>query len=214
MSTPVFSKGVPVVSVRKLDTGTVPKTLGKLSRDRAIVTRRTQRSRSEKTTFGMKMNKPTMLTTQCVKLTVYQHIYPFMSTEIVFVTGNAGKLKEVKAYIEGSAEALPFTLVSESVDLPELQGEPESIAAEKARFAFKALGRPVLVEDTSLCFNALKGLPGPYIKDFLTKLGHDGLNQMLAGFDDKSAYAQCIFAYYDGATDPQLFVGRSEHLCC
>ena len=56
-----------------------------------------------------------------------------------------------------------------------------------------------MVEDTSLCFNAYGGLPGPYIKWFLKNLGHDGLNRMLAGFDDKTAYAQCIFAYTSGA---------------
>uniref|UniRef100_A0A061R890 Ham1 family non-canonical purine ntp pyrophosphatase n=1 Tax=Tetraselmis sp. GSL018 TaxID=582737 RepID=A0A061R890_9CHLO len=36
-----------------------------------------------------------------------------------------------------------------------------------------------MTEDTSLCFNALGGLPGPYIKWFLEKCGHDGLNRML-----------------------------------
>ena len=55
-----------------------------------------------------------------------------------------------------------------------------------------------MVEDTSLCFNAYEGLPGPYIKWFLKALGHEGLPKMLAGFDDKSAYAQCIFAYSPG----------------
>lgn len=40
-----------------------------------------------------------------------------------------------------------------------------------------------MVEDTSLCFNALQGLPGPYIKWFLDKLGHDGLNRLLAGYE-------------------------------
>ena len=55
-----------------------------------------------------------------------------------------------------------------------------------------------MVEDTSLCFNAYGGLPGPYIKWFLKNLGHEGLNTMLAGFEDKSAYAQCIFAYSPG----------------
>ena len=57
----------------------------------------------------------------------------------------------------------------------------------------------VMVEDTCLCFNAMHGLPGPYCKWFLQKLGHDGLNRMLVGFDDKSAYAQCTFAYSAGA---------------
>lgn len=35
------------------------------------------------------------------------------------------------------------------------------------------------VEDTSLCFNALGGLPGVYVKWFLKKLGPSGLYQML-----------------------------------
>lgn len=53
----------------------------------------------------------------------------------------------------------------------------------------------VFVEDTCLCFEAYKGLPGPYCKWFLSKVGLDGLNQMLAGFEDKSAYALCTFAF-------------------
>ena len=60
-----------------------------------------------------------------------------------------------------------------------------------------------MVEDTSLCFNAYEGLPGPYIKWFLKALGHEGLPRMLAGFDDKSAYAQCVFAYSPGEPHSQ-----------
>jgi inosine triphosphate pyrophosphatase len=67
-----------------------------------------------------------------------------------------------------------------------------------------------MVEDTSLCFNALGGLPGVYIKWFLEKLGHDGLNRLLAGWEDKTAYAQCIFALSLGPDDePKVFVGRT-----
>lgn len=68
-----------------------------------------------------------------------------------------------------------------------------------------------LVEDTCLCFNALNGLPGPYIKWFLDKVGHDGLNRMLAGFEDKTAYALCTFAYSSGepGAEPLIFAGRT-----
>ena len=60
-----------------------------------------------------------------------------------------------------------------------------------------------------MCFNALGGLPGPYIKWFLDKCGHDGLNRMLAGFDDKTAYAQCTFTFSAGpGAEPQVFEGR------
>lgn len=89
--------------------------------------------------------------------------------------------------------SLPFHH-SVKLDLPELQGEPDDISKQKCIIACEKYNGPVMVEDTSLCFNAYKGLPGPYIKWFLDKMGHDGLVNMLAGFEDKSAYAMCIFS--------------------
>jgi hypothetical protein len=81
---------------------------------------------------------------------------------VTFVTGNAKKLEEVRAIL--AVDALPFDLVSQKFDLPELQGEPLDISAEKCMLAARQAQGPVFVEDTSLCFNALGGLPGPYIK--------------------------------------------------
>lgn len=140
---------------------------------------------------------------------------------VTFVTGNKNKLAEVQAIL---GDVLP-NLKSQALDrkfqlniisnkyfvflVPEYQGEPEEIAKEKVKLAAQRVNGPVLTEDTSLCFNALKGLPGPYIKWFLDKLGHDGLNKLLAGYEDKSAYAQCIFAFCAGPTsEPIVFDGR------
>ena len=129
---------------------------------------------------------------------------------VTFVTGNQNKLKEVRAIL-GEEHADKFTLEARKVDLPELQGEPEDIAKEKVMLAARQIDGPTLVEDTSLCYNALHGLPGPYVKWFLDKLGHEGLNKMLAGYDDKSAYAQCVFAYVDGPNgEPKVFVGTTD----
>lgn len=141
---------------------------------------------------------------------------------IVFVTGNRKKLEEVRAIL---GDAFPLTSVALD-DLPEVQGEPEDVARAKCREAVRRTGgAPTLVEDTQLCFNAMRGLPGPYIKHFLDKLEHDGLNRMLHGFDDRTAYAQCIFAYAPASSsaaaaasgsdghgevvEPLLFVGRT-----
>ena len=44
---------------------------------------------------------------------------------------------------------------------------------------------------------------GPYIKWFLEALKPEGLHKMLTAWDDKSAYAMCIFGYADGTKDPQ-----------
>ena len=131
-----------------------------------------------------------------------------LPTTIKFVTGNKKKLEEV---IQILGDRFPFPLDSVKLDLPELQGEPEYVAREKCRLAAEQLRGPVLVEDTSLCFNALGGLPGVYIKWFLDKTGHVGLNNLLAAYPDKSAYAQCIFAFSPGAgAEPLLFTGRTE----
>ena len=58
--------------------------------------------------------------------------------------------------------------------VPELQGTTEEIAKEKCRRAAELLNGPCITEDTALCFEALNGLPGPYIKHFLKELGLEG----------------------------------------
>lgn len=55
-----------------------------------------------------------------------------------------------------------------------------------------------------MAFNALNGLPGPYIKWFLDKLGPEGLHKLLAGFDDKTGKAICTFAYTSGENSEVL----------
>eukprot|EP01038_Epipyxis_sp_PR26KG_P008375 gene8375-11331_t len=128
--------------------------------------------------------------------------------DLTFVTGNKKKLDEVVAIL---GDSLPFGLKSIDLDLPELQGEPEDVSASKCRIAAEQIGGPVIVEDTSLCFNSLNGLPGVYIKWFLEKIGNNGLYNMLEAFSDKSAYAQCVFAFSLGpGYEPVVFVGRTN----
>jgi len=127
---------------------------------------------------------------------------------VTFVTGNQKKLEEVVRIL---GDQFPFPLKNKKLDLPELQGEPAEVSIEKCRLASLEVDGPVMVEDTSLCFNALGGLPGVYIKWFLEKTGHEGLNNLLAAYEDKSAYAQCIFAFCPKrGEDIKVFVGRTE----
>ncbi|KAJ4456094.1 putative Inosine triphosphate pyrophosphatase [Paratrimastix pyriformis] len=128
-----------------------------------------------------------------------------MPKPLTFITGNANKLREVKEILEQSG----ISVVSQNVDLPELQGDPTDISVEKCRLASEQVDGPVITEDTSLCYNALHGLPGPYIKWFLKSLGHEGLNRILAGYEDKSADAMCIFAFCPGKGQSVVpFVGK------
>lgn len=59
--------------------------------------------------------------------------------------------------------------------VPELQGTTQEIAREKCRRAAEILQGPCITEDTALCYEAMNGLPGPYIKFFLKELGLEGM---------------------------------------
>ncbi|KAI0071831.1 Ham1-like protein [Panus rudis PR-1116 ss-1] len=130
-----------------------------------------------------------------------------MTKELIFVTGNAMKLQEVRAILGQSG----IEIDSKDLDIPELQGTTEEIALEKCRRAAELLGGPCITEDTALCYEAFNGLPGPYIKHFLKELGVEGLYKLLAGFPSKKAWALCTFAYSAGpGTEPILFEGRTD----
>ncbi|OBT78487.1 Ham1 family protein [Pseudogymnoascus sp. 05NY08] len=127
-------------------------------------------------------------------------------SQLNFITGNKHKLAEVQAILGGAVD-----LQSRSIDLVEIQGTIVEISKDKCRRAAEEVQGPVLVEDTALIFNAFKNLPGPYIKWFFESLGHDGLNKLLAGFEDKSAESVCTFAYSEGpGHEPIIFQGRTE----
>jgi inosine triphosphate pyrophosphatase len=99
----------------------------------------------------------------------------------------------------------------EAFDLEEPQANAIEISIAKCKQAVLRCNGPVIVEDTSLCFNALGGLPGPYIKWFFESLGSRGLAKLLDGFDDKSAYAQCVLSFTLGKDcDIKTFVGSTD----
>lgn len=111
---------------------------------------------------------------------------------VTFITGN-----QDKAYY--LAKHLGIEIAHQKVDLEEIQSlSLHEISTFKARHAYKIVGSPVLVEDVGLTFHALGNLPGPFIKWFESEMGHEKLCRLLDGFDDRSATAACVFAYYDG----------------
>jgi len=141
-----------------------------------------------------------------------------MEKKITFITGNPDKLKEVLAIIGDD-----YSIVVQKIDLTEIQAkDSESIIRAKCREATTQVQGAVIVEDTSLCFNGYKGLPGPYIKWFYEEIGNDGLNAMIDGVKDKTAYASCIFGLCEGPeAQPILFEGITEvrqfkkiYVCC
>jgi non-canonical purine NTP pyrophosphatase (RdgB/HAM1 family) len=127
-----------------------------------------------------------------------------MNKQPVFITGNQDKADYL-------TRTLGISLEHRKIDLDEVQSaDPEKVIEHKVRQAYDLLGQPVLVEDTSLSFTALDGLPGPFIKFFND--AHDGMEmmcRMLDGFSDRTAYASALYGYYDGTT-LKFFSGRLD----
>ncbi|MFZ3009454.1 MAG: non-canonical purine NTP pyrophosphatase [Candidatus Microsaccharimonas sp.] len=122
----------------------------------------------------------------------------------VFISGNQNK-------IDYLSKTLGIELPHQKINLDEIQSaDPKVVIEHKVKQAYGIIGKPVLVEDTSLSFNALDGLPGPFVKFFVD--AQDGLEMMchmLDGFKDRSAYGAVIYGYYDGK-DLQFFEGRLD----
>ena len=111
---------------------------------------------------------------------------------IRFATGNPHKVAQI-------AEILDQPVIQTDIDLPEIQAvNVQEVIEQKARAAYRMVGEPILVEDTSLCFLAWNGLPGALIKWFLATVGKEGMCQMLSAYEDRHAIAETYLGYFDG----------------
>ena len=84
-----------------------------------------------------------------------------MEKVIVAATGNAHKLKEIRAILKGW-QVLSASEAGFYSDVEETGATFEENALIKARAVCKATGRASLADDSGLCVEALGGAPGVY----------------------------------------------------
>lgn len=124
--------------------------------------------------------------------------------KIFFATTNSDKLAEAR-------EILDIEVEGASLKIEEIQSlDPEKVALHKARSYFDQLKKPMFVEDVSLTFNALNGLPGTFVNDFWKALGNDGLINLLVNKEDRSAYALTTLVYIERDNSEHIFTGRID----
>lgn len=115
--------------------------------------------------------------------------------DLVFVTSNLGKLREAE-------EVLGVKLLHRALDISEVQSlDLGEVVRDKARSAFARLGRPVLVEDTSLELAGLGGFPGPLVRWLLTAVGPAGIARLAHAFADPRAVVRCMTCACDGVEE-------------
>lgn len=114
---------------------------------------------------------------------------------IVFVTGNLRKVGEAKQ----SCDLFDIEVVQKTVDIDEIQSQdPHKISEHKARKAYEALRKPVVVTDTFWNIPALNGFPGAYMKEVADWFSEqDFINLIKNKNDDRIMFSENI-TYFDG----------------
>lgn len=122
---------------------------------------------------------------------------------IYFVTGNIGKIREAQSIIPD--------IEGYDIDLPEIQEiDPHAVIKAKLLEGLKHKDSALIVEDTSLYFDALNGLPGPLIKWFLKTIGNDGLYGLALKLGNNKAIAKTVIGYAKNGDEVEFFGGAIE----
>lgn len=113
--------------------------------------------------------------------------------KIIYVTGNPKK-------VELASRFITIPMEHRDIDLVEIQSLSfEEVVEHKVKEAYRIVQEPVMVQDSGVCYNALGGLPGPFVKWFVQALGTKGdLCRLLDPYEDRSAVAVSCVGFYDG----------------
>jgi len=123
---------------------------------------------------------------------------------LIIATGNAHKLQEI-AEIFNDYKVLSQKQIGFDEDVEETGKTFMENALIKAHAASKALGLPVLADDSGICVDALNGAPGIFSARYCGKHGDDKGNRQLLlknleGKENRKAHFTCAVAlvYPDG----------------
>ncbi len=117
---------------------------------------------------------------------------------LIMVTHNKGKFKEASK-IAGEF-GIELEMPSGGEGKFEIQADTLlEVSAYSARYAFDKLKRPLIVDDSGLFIEALKGFPGVYSAYVLPTLGNDGILRLMDGIQNREAYFECCVSYCDSS---------------
>ncbi|AJF98542.1 GTP cyclohydrolase [Pandoravirus inopinatum] len=130
---------------------------------------------------------------------------------LTYVSGNAEKRNEAERITADAGLRMACVSLPPDRVVPEVQGTVEEIVRQKCVAAYLALGRPVVVEDVALHFDALGGLPGPYARDFLANRALADVYALVAPSADRLGMtAVSALAFTADGDDVRIVVGQAR----
>jgi XTP/dITP diphosphohydrolase len=138
-----------------------------------------------------------------------------MKQRIVLASSNEGKLRELRALLDG----LDLMVVGQAELGIEAAEEPHATFLEnalaKARHAAGRSGLPALADDSGLCVAALRGAPGVRSARFAGEGAGDAANsaellRQLAQQTDRRGHYSCVLVAVRAADDPEPLVAEAR----
>lgn len=134
---------------------------------------------------------------------------------LLVATRNRGKLKEIRAVLDGLVEEL--LCIADFPEIPEIVEDGATFvdnALKKAREACRATGLPVLADDSGLVVDGLEGRPGVLSARFAGPDADDAANNrkllaelaMLPKASRRAAFV-CVMAFVHPDGTEQIFQG-------
>ncbi len=132
--------------------------------------------------------------------------------EIVLATHNPNKLREARAIFEPIGYEI---LGGADVNLPDIE-ETGKTCEENARLkaveGFKALGKPVMADDSGICIDAMDGAPGVMSARYAAANGgfpavFDVINNIIGDNPNRNAHYVCVMALAVSETEVYTFTG-------
>jgi non-canonical purine NTP pyrophosphatase (RdgB/HAM1 family) len=112
--------------------------------------------------------------------------------EIYFVSGNENKFEEAKKILGNDLNFL-------RMEIKEIQSEDiYEIVKEKAKIAYCAMKKPIIVEDAGFYLECLNGFPGPLVKNLISSVGPKGIYELVKNYKEKTCVVRCVLCYFDG----------------
>lgn len=118
---------------------------------------------------------------------------------ILFVTSNPTKVLVAQSALDSK----DIHLEQVKIDTPEIQSlDVKEVAAFSAKWAAKKLGKPVIVADSGLSIDALKGFPGSFVAYVDKTIGENGIMKLMEGKENRSAKYVLAAAYCEPNGEP------------
>ncbi|OPZ79114.1 MAG: Non-canonical purine NTP pyrophosphatase [Alphaproteobacteria bacterium ADurb.Bin438] len=117
--------------------------------------------------------------------------------ELNFITTNDAKVKWLKS--EFNFLKFDIEIKSPFVKIIEPQADDfNEVSISKAKQAYDAIKKPVIVEDGGFCIPSLDGFPGVYTKYINQTIGNKGLLKLIDDKNDRNAYFTTVASFVDG----------------